>query len=1056
MSELLLPYDAFLRSVKQNADNDHVFLLGAGASISSGVKPAEDCIWEWKKDIFVSKNPNLAHQYTEYKTDAVRTSIQKWLDNEGCYPPLNDSDEYSKYALIAYPIDEVRKKYFENICRGKEPYIGYKLLCLLAQFGMVRTIFTTNFDGLVVKSAHQMGITPIEVTLDTTDRIHRPASRNELLCVSLHGDFKYGPLKNTSTELDTQNETFVNVLTHHLYDKHLIVLGYSGRDCSLMNALKQAYAKKGAGILFWCGYGDEIKPDVEELLCKARKAGRNVYFVPTDGFDNTLIHLAKNCFENQQEFKDKAEEIFKATQGDAWIKTPFSMEVKHTNTIIRSNLFPFFFPKEVFQFEIKFGEDEKPWQTIKEIMAKSTLVAAPLKGKVYALGTLSGIHDLFGDRLKSEISRTPVSSVELKTGSVFKSLYRKALINGICQVRNLLTDGYSKIWKSTDKKNITIGSDKFEIFEAARVALFFDHKYVYIGLQPAFIISNPEQVSKEAEIGRKYYDELLKKQPNLNFDAFLDKWKKILFSSGNSLSFDYPYQSASGFKFGISPDTMHVNIMRAGTDSGLKSLPCNFNKKTLVHDGIQYLEPQLDFIHKNTGKITRDFHPMRGLVNNRPYDFPMNGNVFDNEINLGVICPLAFGDKLFNFLNRLNQQQSAGSHNPDYLLDYPGFIVAYGIPLNIPHAKSDRWQDCSVLVNPQDLKQTALELSAAIKQRIDRLEAVSKKLVIVIFIPSSWSAFTRIDDAQEKFDLHDYIKACAAQRGIATQFIQEDTLSDPLTCQVNWWLSLSFYVKALRTPWILTGLEPNTAFVGIGYSVNHKRERNKVVLGCSHIYNASGQGLKYKLSRVEDCHIDRKNNPFLSYQDAYKFGVFIRELFFNAIGDLPTRVVVHKRTHFKKDEINGIVDSLKKSGIEQIDLIEINFEEDARFISLNLKDGQFQPHPFPLSRGTCFLLDSTSALLWTHGIVPSVKADHRNYYLGGKNIPVPLRVKKHYGASNISTIATEILGLTKMNWNSFDLYSKLPATIQTSNEIARVGWLLSRFEGKTYDYRNFM
>lgn len=53
-------------------------------------------------------------------------------------------------------------------------------------------------------------------------------------------------------------------------------------------------------------------------------------------------------------------------------------------------------------------------------------------------------------------------------------------------------------------------------------------------------------------------------------------------------------------------------------------------------------------------------------------------------------------------------------------------------------------------------------------------------------------------------------------------------------------------------------------------------------------------------------------------------------------------------------------------------------------------------------------------------------------------------------------IATEILGLTKMNWNSFDLYSKLPATIQTSNEIARIGWLLNRFEGKTYDYRNFM
>jgi hypothetical protein len=1057
MSDLLLPYDAFLRSVKQNIDNEHVFLLGAGASISSGVKPAEDCIWEWKKDIFVSKNPNLANQYKEYKAEAVRNSIQRWFDNEGCYPPLHDPDEYSKYALIAYPIDDVRKKYFENICRGKEPFIGYKLLCLLAQFGMIRSVFTTNFDGLIIKAAHQTGLTPIEITLDIAERIHRPASRNELLCVALHGDFKYGPLKNTNIELDAQNETFVDALSHHIYDKHLIVSGYSGRDRSLMNALKRAYAKKGSGLLFWCGYGHEIKPEVEELLLKARETGRHAFFVPTDGFDSTLVHLVRNCFENEPEFKAKVEQTLKAMPGDAAVITPFSMEVKHTNTIIRSNLFHLSFPAEVFQFELEFTDNEKPWQTIKELTKSSTIVAAPLKKMVYALGTLSDIHNVFGSRIKSEISRTPVSIEELKHGPVFKNLYRNAIINGICQERNLMTDGYARFWQLSDKKRINIGSETFDIFEAAKISLFFDHKYAYISLKPAFALTNSEQVAKATtrKIARIYYEGLLRRQPNPNFDAFLSKWKKILFPDGTRLRFDYPPQSASGFKFSISTDTMHVKLMKAGTESGLKFFPNSFNQKTLVHAGIQYLEPQLDFIHKDTGKITRDFHPMRGVVNNWPYDFPMNGSVFDSEINLGVICPLSVSDKFFRFLNRLNQQQSAGGYNPDYLLNYPGFLSAYGIPLNIPHEKSECWQDCNLSENLKDKKETALALLATIKNKINRLEANSKKLVLVIFIPTCWNAFTKIDDLQERFDLHDHIKAYAAQRGIATQFIREDTLSDPLICQVNWWLSLSFYVKALRTPWILTGLDTKTAFVGIGYSVNHKREREKVVLGCSHIYNASGQGLKYKLSRVEDCYIDRQNNPYLSYQDAYKFGIFIRELFFNAMGDLPVRVVVHKRTHFKKDEIKGIIDSLKKSGIEQIDLIEINYEEDARFISLMLKDKQFQPHPFPLSRGTCFLLDTTSALLWTHGIVPSVKAE-RNYYLGGKNIPKPLKIRKHYGASNISTVATEILGLTKMNWNSFDMYSKLPATIQTSNEIARVGWLLSRFEGKTYDYRYFI
>lgn len=56
----------------------------------------------------------------------------------------------------------------------------------------------------------------------------------------------------------------------------------------------------------------------------------------------------------------------------------------------------------------------------------------------------------------------------------------------------------------------------------------------------------------------------------------------------------------------------------------------------------------------------------------------------------------------------------------------------------------------------------------------------------------------------------------------------------------------------------------------------------------------------------------------------------------------------------------------------------------------------------------------------------------------------------------MTQIATEILGLSKMNWNSFGLYSKLPCTIESSNEIARIGWLLSQYEGAIYDYRYFM
>ena len=679
---------------------------------------------------------------------------------------------------------------------------------------------------------------------------------------------------------------------------------------------------------------------------------------------------------------------------------------------------------------------------------------------VYAFGTLDSIHKTFAGRIKGEVRRTPISKDDLRGGTTIKKLCRNAIFKALTKELNLNGAAFEKLWRDEDKKLINTGGIAYEVFDAVRISFFQDSRYNYIALQPTFYIENRKKLSKDIlrEISRLFYKQLLapvgKPQLNANYDAFIEKWRIILFGKGK-LSFDYPVRSGSGFKFSISPNTMYSSIMRAQTNRALL-LPQQFDKNQILHNGIQYLEPELQFIDKHSGGMVKDFHPMRGLIRNRPYDYPLNGNVFDPEINLGIICPPEFGHQVFGFLNRLNQPIGAGNSNPDYLMDYPGFLSAYNVPLNIPAFQSGFWQRCILPVNTVDEKQAALSILETIKVAIDKLVETKKKIVIVIFIPTSWNHFTQINTEQEKFDLHDHIKAYAAQNGIATQFLREDTLTDLLVCQVNWWLSLSFYVKSLRTPWILTGLERNAAFVGLGYSVDHRNKKEKVVLGCSHIYNANGQGLKYKLSKVEDCTYDRKNNPFLSYQEGYKFGVIIREMFLTATGDLPKRVVVHKRTPFKRDEVRGIVDSLRKSGIDEADLIEINFEDNARFVAMSVKGANIEAHGFPVSRGTCFLLDSSSALLWTHGIVPSIKEDYRSYFLGGKNVPVPLKIIKHYGNSNISTIATEILGLTKMNWNSFDLYTKLPATIETSNEIARIGWLLNRFEGKTYDYRNFM
>ena len=81
-----LSVDAFVRSVAVNRGRPVCFLLGAGSSISSGMPSAQRCIWEWKRDIFVTQNPLLRESVGELSLPGTRQRIQRWLDQRGSYP----------------------------------------------------------------------------------------------------------------------------------------------------------------------------------------------------------------------------------------------------------------------------------------------------------------------------------------------------------------------------------------------------------------------------------------------------------------------------------------------------------------------------------------------------------------------------------------------------------------------------------------------------------------------------------------------------------------------------------------------------------------------------------------------------------------------------------------------------------------------------------------------------------------------------------------------------------------------------------------------------------
>lgn len=846
----------------------------------------------------------------------------------------------------------------------------------------------------------------------------------------------------------------------YLNDKHLIVSGYSGRDESVMDTLKESYSKRGSGRLYWCGYGNEVAENVKELIEVARANGREAYYIPTDGFDKLMISITKTCCWDNEILIAKFFDYLKTTNQQI-VNTPFTIPTNNVSAIIKGNLFPIKLPQEAFQFQSPITSEPSPWKAVKELVRNHEVVAVPHKGYIWALGTLTAVNKCFEDRITGSVTRVPLTEINLWKDTGIYNLMLSALTRGLALKKGLKSNSKDRIWKAEHSTQRLLNDVLYTTHQAIRLSLTTDGKRHYLSLLPDFHIGTETadvKITKEVkqEIGRTYFDKYRNKQ----FDDYILDWRKILFpSKEDKFIFEYPADSASGFVYEIYRFPLFSKIAKPQSNSNIL-LSDEFPKHLLHFKGVQYSEPELVFAnnHVAMNNTPRDFHPMRGLKQNKPYDYDATGFLYGNTIRLGVICAESDKQSFSSFLKRHLSMVSSNDVNKDYLIDYPGFHDVYGVSLNVPDIGSPYWAVCPEPTPKPTLKETAFDLRNKVVAKIDQLIKDDLQKVIVIYIPDRWLTYTSFDEENERFDLHDYIKAYCAEKAVATQFIQEDTVNSHLQCQINWWLSLSYYVKSLRTPWILDDLDKNTAFAGIGYSVTTRKNNNHdIVLGCSHIYNSQGQGLKYKLSKVEDqLYWDGQENPHLSYNDAFRFGISIKELFYNAMNELPKRVVVHKRTYYTNAEIKGLRDSLLSSGVQDLDLIEINFADDIRFLATKLENGMPITDNFAVPRGVCIQFDPNTVFLWTHGIVPSVRNPHFKYYLGGKYIPGPLKIIKHLGNTNVGTIVNEILGLTKMNWNSFDLYSQLPATVNSSNEIARIGRLLLKREGVTYDYRYFI
>lgn len=467
-------------------------------------------------------------------------------------------------------------------------------------------------------------------------------------------------------------------------------------------------------------------------------------------------------------------------------------------------------------------------------------------------------------------------------------------------------------------------------------------------------------------------------------------------------------------------------------------------------------EPFLQFDARRDSAT--DIHPLRGLDKHGPYS-TWSLPTFTPSVRIATVGPQSGTTQVRELLNSLTRTYRPNDRT-DYVPDYRGFESIFKLKLKPAEIEAAhiRWPDAlddlGAVGDPHE------RVANAISHAISQLGSVRETFdVAVVHFPDSWGRGLR----NINFDAHDQLKAVAAQAGIPTQVLNDRTFTFSLTASRSWRLSIALYVKAGGIPWKLAplaGVPEGTAYIGLAYALRGDPRDARFVTCCSQVFDADGGGMQFvaydALDPIDNSD-EARRNPYLSRGDMRAvLARSMRTYQARNGGTLPRRVVIHKTTPFRSDELDGVDDAL--SAVREVECLEITTSVAWRAVWLEepRKPGQrSQPDPWPVPRGTLVHLSGTSALLWGAGNTPGVSTKG-NFYQGGKSIPRPILLTRHAGSGPLELAGLEAMALTKMDWNNDALYDPVPVTLQYSKVLARTIANVPTLPRSVYPYRLFM
>jgi hypothetical protein len=480
-------------------------------------------------------------------------------------------------------------------------------------------------------------------------------------------------------------------------------------------------------------------------------------------------------------------------------------------------------------------------------------------------------------------------------------------------------------------------------------------------------------------------------------------------------------------------------------------------------------EPDLIFGQKHEEK-----DPKLGLMHFGPYIPSDSKKSFQTHIRVGIVgnsISITLAKKILELLDKpINSEETNRWLYPDY----PGFRLDNKIQCGF--TSSDIWNETITeyeIRNVLEIIDVNERIAAASDLFINKIEKItfedSPPHVIICSIPKEIEdycgisektrgakrpKFTKLEKHVEEmkkegqtflsrwgveiheelkhsisYDFRNALKGKVMKFNIPTQLLRETTAKSILeyphakgTIKQNpatfaWNFSTGLYYKALGRPWRLAKLTSGTCYVGISFYRNLLTPTSNLETAMAQVFTHTGEGF---VLRGSDVIIDRQTRqPHLTTTQAKELLLDSIEKYTNKVNTKPNRVVIHKSSFFSDEEIKGFDEAI---GEIPRDYVAISKNTDFRFLRTGI---------YPVLRGTLISLSDNEHLLYSTGYTPRV----RTY--PGLRIPRPLLVR-HIGDSEIKLICSEILGLTKLNWNTTAFSTQLPITLEFARRVGKV------------------